>query len=143
MQCKCAMWRHIFGRYFLGTLLILTGGALYVFVRPGDIFGGIPTLCPRVLSVKPLLPTWVLYTLPDALWYAALLCFQSPFEFGKRGGLHMVTVLSCLSGPVHELFQLVRLVPGTFCPYDISAYFIILLIYILLCFQRSHNLNMQ
>lgn len=143
MQCTSAMWRCIIGRYFLGTMLILVGGALYILVRPDDIFGGIPTLCPWALSVKPSLPAWVLYTLPDALWYAALLCFQSPFEFGKRGGVHLVTVLSCLSGPLHELLQLVRLAPGTFCPYDISTYFIILLIYILLCFQRSQNLEMQ
>ena len=143
MQKTHAMWRHIFGRYFLGSLSILSGGALYIFMRPGDIFGGIPTLCPWALLVKPLLPAWILYTLPDALWYAALLCFQSPFEFGKRGGVHIVTVLSCLSGPVHELLQLVRLVHGTFCPYDISSYIVILIIYILLCFQKSLKLGMQ
>lgn len=77
----------------------------------------------------------IIYTLPDALWYASLLCFQRPLH---RNVFSPVTVLACLTAPLHELLQLSGVVPGTFCPYDLGAYLSILFIYLFICFYTCY-----
>lgn len=130
---------HLARRYGLGFILIVIAGAVYIILRPDDIFGGLPVLFPTMSSLKVLIPKWLLYTLPDALWYASLLCFQRPFHYVNGRLTPVLTLLACLTGPLHEALQYLELVPGTFCPVDLLSYCTILLIYIILCLRNSER----
>lgn len=124
-------------RYIVGLVMILTGGCIYILMRPHDLFGGLPVLFTTALYQKNFIPDWILYSLPDALWYASLLCFQQPLRFRDGKVAPVLTLIACLTGPVHEILQYFMLAPGTFCLIDLSAYCIVLLIYIIICLRKS------
>lgn len=126
-------------RYLTGCVLLILGGCIYIFLRPSDLFGGLPELFPHISAAKKYMPEWILYTMPDALWFTALLSFQKPlmYQNGKIGPF--VTVLACLTAPVHEMFQLLPAIPGTFCPIDMTVYLSITVIYIIICLRMTKN----
>lgn len=108
---------------------ILTAGLLYIVLRPDSLFGGLPEL----FTVNADIPGWMKYTLPDALWYVALLSFMRPVTLKKSIPCPFLTVIALLSGPLHEFLQLAHIAHGTYCPYDMLAYIFILIIYITIC----------
>lgn len=127
-------------RYIIGTLLIILGAIVYILLRPTDILGGLPILSTSILSAKKDIPEWILYTMPDAVWFASLLCFQAPLTF-KNGKLTgpTLTVIACLVAPVHETLQILPWIPGTFCMMDMTAYSLIIVLYLTLCFKKSKH----
>ncbi len=125
-------------RYSAGATLLLIASAVYIFFRPEALLHGavdLSHLAPAFLELPDVLKG----SLPDALWYASLLCFQKPLTFRQRRIGPPLTLLACATGPVHELLQAVRAVPGTFCPFDLAAYFIILFLYSVLCLRKSET----
>lgn len=117
-------------------MLLLIASAVYIFFRPEALLHGavdLSHLTPAFINLPDVLKG----SLPDALWYASLLCFQTPLTFRKRRIGPGLTLIACATGPVHELLQAAHAVPGTFCPFDLSAYFIILFLYSVLCLKKS------
>lgn len=126
-------------RYLTGSILLLLGGGIYVFFRPSDLFNGLPVISTLILSFGENCPEWILYTLPDALWFSALLCFQTPLKIENKKAKPLLTVLACLIAPVHEVSQLCSEIPGTYCAYDMSAYCVIIILYLIICLKNKKN----
>lgn len=123
----------------LSLLLLSLGAVIYIYMRHDIIFVlNLPfefrTQIPKEVcygSPKYLL----IYCLPDALWYAALLFCQlalmSNFIVSK------VILLTAIISPfVLELGQYVGLVNGTFDVLDILSYLLVLTFFIL-WYKRS------
>lgn len=125
---------HLIVRWSVGCVLICIGAILYILFRPDALFGGLP----HIANISMQIPEWIIYTFPDALWYASLLCFMRPLTV-KRGIPHpLLTILALLGAPTHEFLQLFNVVPGTYCPYDMQIYIIILISYTATClFSKS------
>jgi hypothetical protein len=109
------------------VLPILLGGLIYLCWRDPDLlmfkwFRGLrlePTILQLRLvtaSVRPALPFWFVYSLPDGLWVYALTSFMAHIWTGSR--LSFLKIFCLSAGPVlgagSELGQGARLVPGSF-----------------------------
>lgn len=71
---------------------------------------------------RPLLPSWVLFTLPDALWVYALTACLSRIWRGSRGASRVAWLsVGPVLGVGSELGQLAGVVPGTFDVVDLCA----------------------
>lgn len=125
--------------------LLLIGASIYLLFRQDAIFVSwidadilrylyieIPNDCnSRIIYI-------LLYCLPDALWYAALLVLQKPFI--QYGLLSKLLFWACVILPfLMEILQYFGLMPGTFDWFDILTYFMTL-ITMLLC-ERIHFCN--
>ena len=78
---------------------------------------------------------FIVYCLPDALWYAALLNIQIELYDGER--LNIVLFIFTIMLPfVYEILQKVGSIQGTFDWLDILTYFFTLII-IVIC-QKKH-----
>jgi len=70
------------------------------------------------IGIKEIVPIWVNYSLPDALWVysftSTILLFESNWKV-----LKFWLLVPFLFGPLIEIFQLFRLFPGTFDPSDL------------------------
>ncbi len=74
------------------------------------------------MPVAGVFPRWILGSLPDALWcYACvsfiLICWKEGPFFFKVFWLSVAIALSL----GFELGQLLHIIPGTFCPYDLVS----------------------
>lgn len=116
-------------RYLSGVISLLVGTSIYLIWRPSSLFNGVDYM-PWVRQALPSPPLWLINTMPDALWFAALLCFQTPL---KRNLRPVLTIIACCIGPLHEILQGVKIVPGTFCWQDLITYFTIIIIYFIIC----------
>jgi hypothetical protein len=72
------------------------------------------------LGVKPIIPAWIVYSLPFALWTVSYMLFIQAIWFGHKSNSRVtwfwaVPVISLAS----ELGQYRRLVPGTFDIFDL------------------------
>jgi hypothetical protein len=72
------------------------------------------------LGVKPIIPAWIVYSLPFALWTVSYMLFIQAIWFGHKSISRViwfwaVPVISLAS----ELGQYWRLVPGTFDIFDL------------------------
>lgn len=119
------------GRLSVAFCLLLTGLTIYLLFRPYSLFSG---------ALANFLPTfhlsqdwyWVSGSLPDGLWYAALLCLQKPLVFRKRvGTAEGITIVALLVPFMHEGLQKLGVVAGTFCMIDVMTYIIVLFIFLL------------
>lgn len=124
-------------RIIISLVLLLAGTSIYILWRPEALLNNLfePLSLPKG-SIVP--PEWFLYSLPDALWYGALLALMpSPFllitdkETPKI--IPVMTIISILLPFAHELLQRYHLAPGTFCHIDMISYSVILLIYLIIC----------
>ena len=108
-------------------LPITIGGLIYVCWRdPGLLMfkwfralGFEPLILQLRLAtaaIRPALPFWFVYSLPDGLWVYALSAFMALVWSGSRPSILKIACL--LAGPVlgagSELGQLARIVPGSF-----------------------------
>lgn len=122
--------------------LLLVGASIYLLFRQDAIFVSwidadilqhlhvdIPDGCNRYIIYI------LLYCLPDALWYAALLVLQKPFI--RYGLLNRLLFCICVILPfAMEILQYFGFMPGTFDWFDILTYFTTLII-LILC-ERVH-----
>lgn len=125
----------------VSVLLLMCGGAIYLFFRPEVIFlqwldGSIvDTLHIHVCHENSTLAYILIFCLPDALWYAALLVAQLPFIREDRGNMIVFGVATVLPFAL-EILQYLQLMPGTFDWLDIASYIIVLITFVL-C-ERRH-----
>lgn len=127
-------------RIIFSLILLLAGTSIYILWRPEALLNNLfePFSLPKG-SIE--LPEWFLYSLPDALWYGALLTLMpSPFLLNADNEtpkiIPVMTIISILLPFAHELLQRFHWVPGTFCHIDIISYSVILLIYLILCITK-------
>ena len=96
------------------AILLAVGASVYVWLRPS----------------YPLLPEWILFVLPDALWTTAYLfvcdAIWATESCRERLGYGMLVPLI---GVFSEVTQVIGWLPGTFDVQDLLAYVLPYLIY--------------
>lgn len=104
------------------AVLLALGASVYVWLRPS----------------LPLLPEWILFVLPDALWTAAYL-FVCDAIWATESCQERLSygVLVPLIGVLSEVAQVIGCLPGTFDVQDLFAYVLPYLIYILYVTQTN------
>lgn len=132
----------MFGKICISTTLLITGALIYAFLRQDVLF---LTFIPSDLLAKikididysncTIVTYFIIFCLPDALWYAALLIFQSGLS-EKDIAAKSVFIASVLLPFIYEMMQKTGQIPGTFDWMDIFTYTLTLLI-LLLCQRKQ------
>ncbi len=134
----------------LACLLLLVGGALYLFLRPSglllhkvaaDLGLGEQIRQGRLFFSGFQLPEWMLFSLPAALWAAAYILVTDAI-LAQRPPLRRLAVAAFIPalGMASELMQALHLLPGTFDVADLVAYAVPCLAYVMwLGFCRPRN----
>ena len=119
-------------RLIICSLMIIIGTIIYVRYRHDIIFfNWIPdtlhSIAPTVKYSNSVFQDFIIYCLPDGLWYSSLIVFQDTF---RRCTLYSKIIfgISILLPFVWEFSQLCDRVPGTFDLMDILAYILALLL---------------
>lgn len=129
-------------RPVIAGLMILLGALIYIIYRTDIIFiGWIPKSIfdfLKILTVNEVSSPgyFVIYCLPDGLWYGALLIYQSTF-LGKSRISKTIFQISVILPFVWEILQIFDNVPGTFDPLDLLIYALVLLIFLLI--SKKHH----
>lgn len=132
-------------RFMLSLILLLGGTAIYIMFRQdslflswidNDVLNKLYIALPDSLSIKNnMILYWIMYCLPDALWYSALLILQFPFL--KLGGWHrFISIASILLPFCLEILQYYKIIRGTFDLFDIATY-ILTLILVIVFYQKN------
>lgn len=132
----------MFGKICISTTLLITGALIYAFLRQDVLF---LTFIPSDLLAKikididysncTIVTYFIIFCLPDALWYAALLIFQSGLS-EKDIAAKSVFIASVLLPFIYEMMQKTGQIPGTFDWMDIFTYILTLLI-LFLCQRKQ------
>lgn len=128
--------------------MVIAGGAIYVIFRSNIIFfdwipsAFIDTLNYGAQKDLSLVEYFIIYSLPDALWYGALLLTESCFLDSTTGSKCIFGVGVLLPFAL-ELAQIQKDVPGTFDMFDILAYLLTLTIFIILNKPLCVNLKFK
>ena len=125
--------------------LILTGGLIYAVYRQDIIFfsfWGKPKFLEFIrLDIHyqegNIFLYFLLFCLPDMLWYMALLLFQKQFYNAGSIFSKILFYLSALLAFVLEFMQYFGTIPGTFDIADIGCYLLTLLIFLVLWKRRK------
>lgn len=132
----------MFCRACISFVLLLAGALIYATCRQEVLFlmpFNVEWLAKIKIEVDYAncgpITSWVIFCLPDALWYMALLVFQSALYDGKFAG-RFIFGLSVMLPFILEVIQLCGIIPGTFDWFDILTYLLTLIIF-LLC-QEKH-----
>lgn len=127
----------------LAIISLLLGIGIYYFFRtPIIAFAKLHITQVEIQTINKDNPIiyFLIYCLPDALWYMSLLLVQSLF-FEEKGWLNRLLVGTAISLPfLLEIGQYFELISGTFDWYDILTYCITLLIFTI-C-QRKTSLSL-
>ena len=75
---------------------------------------------------------WLVYCLPDGLWYLALLLVQQQMVYAKSVVSRAIFAAAIALPFVLEGLQAARLIPGTFDYMDILTYLLTLILFICL-----------
>ena len=132
-------------RLALANLMKTIGISIYVLFRKDIVF--FEWISPTLL--KPLNMDnhfwgghFIVYCLPDGLWYFALLLFQSTFLENKPSS-KLLFYFSILLPFALEILQLYGITPGTFDLMDIATYILTLIIFFtfakLSCVTKERN----
>ena len=128
------------GRIITIVMMLVVGGLLYLLFRPrtlllfhvADAMGlsSVITQC-RSAVEGITLPDWVVYCLPNALWTGAYVLLVDGVMKGRpvKWRLLMTAIIPVL-GLMSELMQAFGWLPGTFDWWDVVAYSIPYLIYL-------------
>lgn len=125
------------GRIILSVNFLLAGSIIYLLFRQQVVFlSWISNDVLRTFNYAipdleyNLAAYFMIYCLPDALWYAALLIIQFPFiKYGCTNTI--LTFLSILLPFGLEILQYFGVIKGTYDVFDILTYLITLIIIIL------------
>lgn len=132
----------LFWHYAIASALVIIGVIIYALFRSDIIFlnvvsgqhEGILSLWAVQHSSSPLV-YFVVYCLPDAMWYAALLLTQYPMR--SMGLFNSILYWVGVAIPFAlEGLQHFKLIPGTFDVADIITY-ILTYIIILQCLKQK------
>jgi hypothetical protein len=131
--------RHIVAVFLIGASLLL-GLFIYTEARDETLF--VNRLFASVVSFPemPTLASWVVYTLPDALWmFACALSILVVWNFQwTRQSIRWYGIAACL-GIGSEILQLFQFSGGTFDVYDLSAIAMASVLPVLFTFQRHRH----
>lgn len=124
-------------RVLLSSLTLIAGVTIYSAYRPTSLLNG-------ALGIESIsnitwndIPDWLIYSLPDALWYVALLLLQPIPRKDRISISSRVLTLTAVALPfIHEGLQYLGVAPGSFCFIDLSFYLIILILYIVCLGKR-------
>lgn len=128
-------------RLVTAGLMIIVGAIIYIISRNDIIFlDWIPHTIIEKMRHYSLTNTsfsgyFIIYCLPDGLWYGALLVYQSSF-LSKSKASRGIYLTSIILPFILELLQIYKDVPGTFDPLDLLVYFLTLTIFILFSNNR-------
>lgn len=121
--------------FIIGSISLLIGGLIYIIFRQ-DILAlqyikdSAFLKCIKIeIHTKSTLINWIIYSLPDALWYFSLLIFNR-LTYTKSTISNFLTWVAIILPFVLEGCQLLLIIPGTFCLIDLTSYFLILIIYL-------------
>ena len=129
---------HLSEKYFrrfyiyLSILALLSGGIIYILFRTSEpvFFNWISAFGldnwlhfarNSSLSLTPLLPDWIVYSLPNGLWAFAYALLITAIWSGGKSWLKyfwMASIPILVLG--YEILQYPGLMPGTFCIKDIA-----------------------
>lgn len=87
------------------------------------------------LDTKNPFNYFLVYCLPDALWYMSLLLLQTYFLVGKGLLNRLLIIIAIILPFLLEIFQYFEIISGTFDWYDILTYCLTLIFY-LLCLKK-------
>ena len=119
--------------FLLPILPLLAGGGIYVLWRSPSLlmfqwFDSLglssPIFAMRVeaAGLRPHLPVWFLYSLPDAAWVSCgMLLFAAIWSGSRNAYRHFWVALPLLLSIVAEYGQLLHLIPGTYDLSDVVA----------------------
>jgi hypothetical protein len=123
----------IFVKYkFISLLALLTGGLIYILLRPAkasfiQLFGfiGADHLITSIrqdsLYILPMLPEWVVFSLPNGLWAFAYSLLISGIWSKSKSYLKYLWLISVpLLVLGFEFLQYFEIIRGTFCLQDIA-----------------------
>lgn len=127
--------------------MLLCGSLIYMLFRREIIFveyfippSFIDSIYVDELNSDSFIGYFAIYNLPDALWYGALLIFQSTFHTMSNLS-KIIMIISILLPFVWEFMQLFEIAPGTFDLLDILAYFITLIIFLISFKSKCLSIN--
>ena len=116
----------------LAPILLTVGGAVYLLLRPrtlllfrvADGLGFSDQVNQWRSSVSSsMLPEWMVYCLPDALWTTAyLLVIDALLRTEPRCQRMCSAAIIPVVGLLSEVLQWAGLLPGTYDPLDLAAY---------------------
>ena len=116
------------GIFFAAILCLLVGVGLYVFFRPDALFVTMLNIPTPSCSLTP--HYFILYCLPDGLWYFALLILQ--YSLLQKNKMSKLLLYFAVALPfVLECMQALGWFWGTFDWYDILTYSITLIVFII------------
>ena len=117
---------------FLSALAILSGGIIYIFLRPSEhvFFGWINAVGLdnwfsfaryNSSSLSLLFPEWIVFSLPNGLWAFAYALIITSIWSGSKSWLRyfwMASIPVLVLG--YEVLQSAGIIRGTFCIQDIA-----------------------
>jgi len=125
--------------YWLALACLMAGAAMYALCRIDIVFIqflGLDSLPHLSLNIRNPLVYWLVYCLPDGLWYLALLLVQYRMfrkdSFLSRCCLYMAALLPF----VIEGLQALHWISGTFDWWDIATYLFTLILFVL-CVRKD------
>lgn len=127
--------KFIIIRLVAAGLMIIAGAIIYLISRhdiiffrwlPASIIAAFEEY--SIASSSPL-GYFIVYCLPDGLWYGALLLVQSTLT-GETFTSRIIYWISIALPFIWEIMQTHRAIPGTFDPLDLCVYFLIATIFI-------------
>lgn len=111
---------------------LLIGAMIYVFFRKGIVFLSWVGLEGRHVDVSgSAFCEWIVYSLPDGLWYMSLLWVEMTFTQHSNTLSVIVFYLAVTFPFVLEFLQHTHIVPGTFDWFDVATYCLTLIIFVL------------
>lgn len=125
-------------RFFISTFFLIVGTGIYfVFRSPIRIFEILGIVQDQIirLNTQNIFAYFLIYCLPDALWYMSLLLLQTSFLGGKRFLNRLLIIIAIVLPFLLEIFQHFEIISGTFDWYDILTYCLTLIFY-LLCLKK-------
>ena len=131
---------------FWAILLLLIGGGIYATCRQDIIFLA-PFRETKFLEFLKIdicyhkgnvFTYFLLFCLPDSLWYFALLLLQMQFYNANVLTSKILLIISVLLPFVLEFLQYFKVIKGTFDILDICFYLLILIIFVIIWKLKKH-----
>ena len=129
-------------RIYISFSLLLIGALIYASLRQNVLFMiHVPSELLAKIKIDidyhncSVVTYFIIFCLPDALWYAALLILQSAF-FEQNIVGKSIFIISVIFPFLYEVMQKADVISGTFDPMDIFTYLFTLLI-LFLCQRKQ------
>lgn len=124
--------------FCISIILLLIGTGIYfIFRTPIRVFEMIGMSQYKIVTLDTQNPFnyFLIYCLPDALWYMALLLPQIFFFLGKGRINRLLVGIAIILPFLWEIGQYLGFISGTFDWYDILTYCLTLILF--LCLRRT------